>query len=121
MIRTFIIFAALIIANMMPPAAAKADTLEWTMRNDYPYIVYVRFFSKTYSNRAWPGGDESYIFDDGRNKTVRLSCRSGEKICFGGFTKSRRTYWGVGEYGSKGCKSCCRYCGEYYSTTDVLN
>lgn len=121
MIRNLFIFIALIVAHLAPPAPAKADVLEWTMRNDYPYTIYVRFFSKTYNNRAWPGGNDSYIFNDGFDKTVRLACEPGEYICFGGFTQSRQSYWGVGEYGNQGCSTCCRYCGEFYNTTDVLN
>ncbi|MEM6620135.1 MAG: hypothetical protein AAF761_08300 [Pseudomonadota bacterium] len=120
MIRALVYGLVVALTGILPPAAAKAETLEWTLRNNYPYIIYVKFYSKD-RGHVWPSRSRSYIFNDGNSKTVRLSCRRGEKICFGGFTKSRRTYWGVGEQGNKGCRSCCRYCGQYYSATDVLN
>lgn len=109
-----------IIASMpLTSVSAGADTLSWSLRNDHPYTVYVRFFSKEF-NRAWPGGENSYVFDDGRDRRVTLACNTGERICFGGFTKSRRAIWGVGEYGTESCEACCRICGDSYNTTDVF-
>ena len=120
MIRSFLIFVLFLLTSVLPPANAQADDLRLTMRSDYPYIIYVRFFSKTYSNRAWPGGNDSYIFNDSQNKSIHLACETGEKICYGAFPKSRSVYWGVGEYGNKGCNNCCFTCGDYYGNPVVL-
>ncbi|MEM7439366.1 MAG: hypothetical protein AAF393_07195 [Pseudomonadota bacterium] len=121
MIRAFVILVAAVLCQLPSVSPAKAQVLEWTMRNDHVYTVYVKFFSMNRRGHEWPGNGNTYVYSDGYPKTVRLSCRSGEKICFGGFTSSRQTWWGVGEFGNKGCQSCCRTCGEYYSATDVLN
>lgn len=114
---------ALLMANLTLPfmaPQAEADTLVWRMKSDHQYIVYVKFFSQRYE-RAWPGGGESYVFDDSRTHTLRLECESGEKICFGAFTKHESSVWGIGKYGDEGCQKCCRTCGSYYETIDVLN
>ena len=121
MIRALIILVAAVLVQLPTPSKVDAQVLEWTIRNNSYDTIYVKFFSKSRRGHEWPGGGDTYVYSDGYPKTVRLACRRGEKICFGGFTASRRTWWGVGEYGDRGCRSCCRTCGEYYSSTDVLN
>jgi hypothetical protein len=121
MIRLFLAAFVLSLLQSLVPQQAKADTLEWTLRNEYSYIVYIRFFSQTYNNRVWPGGEDTYIYDDSSDHRVTLACERGEKICFGGFNANRDLFWGLGEFGKKRCTTCCRTCGEYYSDVDVLN
>ena len=45
------------------------------------YAVELSFYSQTYRNRAWPGGDQVYILSDSDVHSYRLNCRKGEKIC----------------------------------------
>lgn len=120
MLRLIILAVTASLVLPLTAPQSRADTLSWELRNDHPYTVYVRFFSRTF-DRAWPGGEDTYIFDDGRDKLVTLACEPGEQICFGGFTKSRQSIWGVGEFGDGSCESCCRTCGGSYNTTDVFN
>lgn len=119
MIRLILALVFTVVSSPFISTQASADVLEWRMSSDYQYIVYVRFFSQRY-NRAWPGGNQSYVLDDSDTHLMRLECETGEKICFGGFTKSERTTWGVGPYGKGGCDSCCRTCGDWYDAVDSL-
>ena len=121
MIRTLLAMMIVLLGSPFSSSPANADVLEWRMKSDYRFIVYVRFFSNKYE-RAWPGGDESYVLDDSDRRLMRLSCEQGEKICFGAFTKNQSgPYWGVGRYGDEGCEKCCRTCGFTYDGIDVLN
>ena len=93
---------------------ASADEMTWHVKSNYPYIVYLEFYS-TIRNAAWPGGTEAYVLDDYERKTVTIRCRTGEKICYGAWTKDGRTTWGVGRGGGGSClgnRACCATCGE---------
>ena len=93
---------------------ASADDVTIHVKSSYPYIVYLEFYS-TIRNAAWPGGTLAYKLDDYETKRVTLSCRSGEKICYGAWTSDRRTTWGVGRGGGgtcRGIRACCFTCGE---------
>ena len=120
MIRLFLALFLISLFQTVAPSHGKAEELEWTLRNEHGSTVYVMFFSKTRSHN-WPGKGNTYVFNDAKNHTQRLSCRRGETICFGGFNAQRSLFWGVGEAGTKGCQTCCRVCGEYYTDVDVLN
>ena len=42
---------------------------------------------------------------------MKLICKRNEKVCFGGWWKSKPSiYWGVGQKGDKGCSACCYTC-----------
>ncbi len=121
MIRTLLATMILVLGSTVISTSASAGTLDWRIKSEYRYIVYVRFFSDKY-NRSWPGGDEAYVLKDSNNHLMRLSCESGEKICFGGFTDNESgSEWGVGRYGDSGCEKCCRTCGSTYGGIDVLH
>lgn len=120
MIRLVLILFLIGLAPSVMPKQAQAEELEWTLRNEHGATVYVLFFSKT-RNHVWPGGGNTYVFNDRGTHTQRLACRRGETICFGGFNADRSLFWGVGAAGTKGCTTCCRVCGEFYTDVDVLN
>lgn len=120
MIRLVLILLFACFFQVFISTASEAEELEWTLRNEHGGTVYVLFFSKMRSH-VWPGGGNTYVFSDAKNHTQHLSCRRGETICFGGFNAERSLFWGVGEAGTKGCQTCCRVCGEYYTDVDVLN
>ena len=119
MLRIFLV-ALILMSPVAPNAPAKADGLDWTVGNSTGGRLWIRFFSQ-WRDHVWPGGRDFYYVDPGQQSTVRMTCQTGEKICFGAINNNRSLYWGVGEFGRKGCQSCCRTCGEFYSNVTNLN
>ena len=60
----------------------------------------------------WPKGQsnvyvtQSYNVENG----VRVSCPSGQLVCYGAESADGGSSWGVGLDGNEGCSSCCRNC-----------
>lgn len=106
------LFAALLIAvASLWSGAASADTFTWVMKNGHPRILEVKFYSSD-RNVVWPGGNQVYKMTDRAQKNYRISCNTGEYICYGAWIagEPNGTYWGVGFGGKKGCKGCCYEC-----------
>lgn len=102
-----------------PPRAAPAETTPaydpngqtWIVKSMYAYKVQLTFFSQD-RNFAWPGGNEAYALYDSLEHTYNLSCRQGEKICYGAWPNGRSDiYWGVGADNNRSCSNCCERCG----------
>jgi len=102
-----VLIGLLVIAGSLPAAA---DVLTWKVRSTYPYIVYLEFYSQD-RDVAWPGGREVWVLRNSKWHTYRLNCRRGERICYGAWTDTRTSQWGVGEADSMGCRDCCAVCG----------
>jgi hypothetical protein len=62
--------------SVNPPTVAT-----FIMHNRDRYRIGLEFYSRTRSNHVWPGGDQQYNLS--RDQTYNLTCRPGEKICFG--------------------------------------
>ncbi len=108
---------AVVAATFGAVEAAKADSLKWTIRSDYPHIVSLEFYSQDY-RRAWPGDGQVYIVDDYDVREYSLSCETGETICYGAWVRGdSNKYWGVGLNNSQRCNDCCYTCG--YGDTDL--
>lgn len=107
--RIFALAVGLTLASTVSVETASAETFTWYMRSTYPYKVYVKFHSQTYS-RVWPAARRSWVLDDSRFRTFRLRCNYGELICYGATTRSGRVFWGVGLRNSKRCSTCCSRC-----------
>ena len=103
-----------ILAGAAQPAAA--ETFTFKMRNLYPHIIELRFYSKSRS-AVWPAGGKVWKMTTRDVVNYSLSCRSGEQICFGGTSGSRS--WGIGRDNVMGCKGCCYRCGN--AATDVID
>ena len=89
---------------------AMADEVTFVIRNSHPHAVYVELFSEDRSH-SWPGGDDGYYLDDGGTWDIDISCRSGEKICYGAWVDGDEdTFWGVGPDGDEDCQDCCTEC-----------
>jgi hypothetical protein len=87
------------------------------MRNLDRYIVHVKLHSKQ-RHWQWPAGNEVFTLKDSQFHTMRLTCRPGEKICYGAARSGNYAkYWGVGIQGRNGCRSCCMECGGSYRYT----
>ena len=89
---------------------ARADEVTFVIRNSHPYAVYVELYSDDRSH-VWPGGGNAYYLDDGGTWDIALSCRSGERICYGAWVDGDEdTFWGVGPGNKVSCGDCCYDC-----------
>src|SRR5262249_49416809 len=89
-------------------AAAEDETFRVKSMSDSN--VQIKFFSKN-RNHVWPGGGQVYGLNDFDEHTFKLSCNSGEQICYGAWvTGNGNRWWGVGPDGDKGCSNCCYTC-----------
>jgi hypothetical protein len=97
---------------MIAPATttAQAQQVTFEMTNEYGRDIQVSFYSEDRSH-SWPGGSEFYSLRRARDERWTLSCRKGEKICYGAWLAGdRSTYWGVGYNRSQRCDRCCVTC-----------
>jgi len=100
----------------------RAESLTWEFRSEHPKIVDVELYSDTRRGHVWPGNNKVYVLDDYSNKTIRISCRYGEKVCYGAWVRNRNnSYWGVGYNNRNRCRSCCYTCDGGSTKVIVLN
>lgn len=87
------------------------STLSWTVTNNClnGENISFRYFSET-RNWVWPSANQVFISTPGSNNTNRLTCNTGEKVCFGGRQPNHGYYWGVDWDHSKSCANCCFTC-----------
>ncbi|WP_296587652.1 hypothetical protein [Roseibium sp.] len=103
-------------------APASADTLLWRFQSKHPNIVDVELYSDSRRGHVWPGNNEIYVLDDYSTKTIRISCRYGESICYGAWVRNRtNSYWGVGYQNRNRCSNCCYTCDGGQTRVIVLN
>lgn len=115
------ILAAVLVLGFLPITQARAESLLFSIRNDYPYTLMLVFYSDD-RNWEWPGDDQAYVLDDNRIHDYPLNCNYGEKICYGAWPKgSRKYYWGVGQDRSHYCTDCCYICNGGETGVIVLN
>jgi hypothetical protein len=109
MLKNF--FRVLMVAVLLWPSlmtsAAQADTITFKMRSFASSPVSVKFHS-TSRKVVWPAGGKVWTLKDYKVIDIKLTCVTGEKICYGGFDARRS--WGVGRDGKAGCASCCATC-----------
>ena len=112
--RIGLLVASFFIAiSLLAPTHAAADEQIVSVKSNAEYKVHLKFFSQDY-NRTWPGPDSStvWVLADYARHTYNLSCRTGEKICYGAWVAGDRSeYWGVGASNRNSCTSCCFTCG----------
>ena len=105
-----------------PITASHAETLEWQFRSEHPKVVDVELYSHSRRGHVWPGNNKVYVLNDYSTKTIRISCRSGEKVCYGAWVRNRSNlYWGVGYKNRNRCSSCCYTCNGGSTKIIVLN
>ena len=101
---------------------AQAQSLEWRFESNHPNIVDVELYSQSRRGHVWPGNNKIYVLDDYSTKHINISCRSGEKICYGAWVRGDTgSYWGVGYKNGNGCKGCCYNCDGGVTKVQVLN
>ncbi len=107
--RRFVCFAAVVVAAATPGLAA-AQSLEWRFRSEHRNVVDVELYGQD-RDRVWPGGGEVYTLRDSSVRTIEISCRRGEKVCYGAWVRNTRSStWGSGPDGRQDCRSCCFIC-----------
>ncbi len=98
------------LAIALAPTVALSENLTFRIKSEHENVVSLEFYSQS-RNHVWPGNSKVYILDDYGTHTYNLSCRSGEKVCYGAWVRNRTsTYWGVGYNDRHGCESCCWIC-----------
>lgn len=93
-------------------APAQNGVVTFKFTNEAKYTIYMKMYSQN-RNHVWPSDSTHYVLDDSDERTARLACRVGEKICYGGAYRTDGTgsYWGTGYKGNKACRGCCLTCG----------
>lgn len=96
------------------PAAPElaANQLRWNMRNRSGQPIQLQYYSRT-RNWVWPGNGWVYNLPaDGKTYYSVITCKRGEKVCYGAWVAGNTNYyWGVGYGGKQGCTACCMICG----------
>ncbi len=90
--------------------AALADSITFKFKSNAEYSVGLEFTSQD-RNHQWPGDGNAYKIDDYDTHTYKLSCITGENICYGAWVENRDDlYWGVGMDNGNHCDDCCYIC-----------
>jgi len=98
--------------------ASRYVVMTWSFKSTPPDVVYLQLYGQ--DNKVWPAPDKYYKFDGRAAHKARIRCSLGEKICYGAWTDSNRS-WGVGK-GNKtvGCTDCCVPCSKGDTGTETL-
>jgi hypothetical protein len=109
-LRPIAAVALLVVTAWLAGAPARAADVTFMMQNNHPNAVEVELYSQD-RDHVWPGKGEVFVLDDGETKQMPLSCKEGEKICYGAWIQGDRdTYWGVGPDNKESCDDCCYTC-----------
>lgn len=99
-----------LIVGVFVVGEANAQSLEWRFKSEHRNVVSVELYSQD-RNHVWPGRNEVYTLDDYSTRIVDISCRRGEKICYGAWVRNTQSStWGAGRDGKEACRSCCFIC-----------
>ncbi len=108
--RRLAIAFAIVLAAFSFSAPVGAQSLEWRFKSEHPNVVDVELYSMN-RDHTWPGGNEVYTLRDYSTRNIDISCRRGEKICYGAWVRnSKSSTWGAGVDGKEDCDSCCFIC-----------
>jgi hypothetical protein len=119
MFKKLILFALTVTCLATPFTSAQSETLTWKIRSYHKNAVELAFYSEN-RNHLWPANNRVYSITDYDVHTIRLSCVSGEKVCYGAWVDGdASTYWGTDRGGKHGCKDCCYTCDG--RTTPIRN
>ncbi|WP_155190098.1 hypothetical protein [Roseibium denhamense] len=120
-VRAAILLVPFVIgATLANPASAQ--TIKWQFQSNHPNVVNVELYSDSRRGHVWPGSNRVYVLDDYSTKTINISCRYGETICYGAWVRNRNnSYWGVGYKNRNRCSSCCYQCDGGTTNVIVLN
>jgi len=84
--------------------------LTFLVESRYAFKMQIEFYSQD-RKVAWPGNGQAFNINDYKTHVYKLSCNSGEKICYGAWpTGSGSKYWGKGFDDRHSCDNCCARC-----------
>lgn len=105
---------------MAPAAQAQSVTMTWKFKAFHKNIVDIQFYSQNRRN-TWPGGNKVWSVKNFETQNIRISCVSGERICYGAWVRGTgSSYWGVGQNQKYSCTGCCYTC-QANTSTPVIN
>lgn len=105
---------------MAPAAQAQSVTMTWKFKAFHKNIVDIEFYSQNRRN-TWPGGGKVWSVKNFETQNIKISCVSGERICYGAWVRGTgSSYWGVGQKQKFSCTGCCYTC-QANSSTPVIN
>ncbi|MDB5650832.1 MAG: hypothetical protein JWL62_2352 [Hyphomicrobiales bacterium] len=106
---TVAVLSGMIMAALFA-SAASADSMTFRLRSFSKYAVDVAFYSQN-RQTVWPRPGRVYVLRDYNVTSYKLSCVSGERICYGGTVKGDAAhFWGVSSSGKQVCQECCYTC-----------
>ena len=114
--RAFLL--AFAVLALLPPAAARADSLTFWIMSDHDNEIAIEFSANP--NRYWPGYGESWLIDDYEQHSYVLNCERGESICYGAWEPNGDLRWGVGYQRDRRCEDCCYTCNGN-TETELIN
>jgi hypothetical protein len=99
------------IALLATAPAASAAEMVWPFKNTTSYDVDVQFYAPDRS-WVWPQPGRVFFVRPRGKDRFRVSCRRGERVCFGAWIRGHRSgsYWGAGPDARYGCTGCCYTC-----------
>jgi hypothetical protein len=101
---------------IVPPGSQPTGTTQtWQFTDSCAKFpsVNLRFFDQTDNVTVFPSPSTVFILDNGKTGTFPLSCKKGDKICFGACGSTDNSFVaGVGCDGKSGCSDCCRTCDD---------
>ncbi|WP_316858116.1 hypothetical protein [uncultured Cohaesibacter sp.] len=88
-----------------------AGSMHWRFTKQYSGAIDIKLFPIDRPAYSWPGKGKVYTMSSPEEWYLDISCRTGEKICYGASPRNgRKIYWGVGLKNEYGCKGCCYFC-----------
>lgn len=108
----------LLLGVMLAATGAQGQSSEgratFHVTNDTDERIAFGVFSKSRAH-SWPAHDRHWpLTQRGFKYTIAISCRIGEKLCYGGWVDAQNENgpsWGVGYGARQGCENCCTTCG----------
>ncbi|ESW73193.1 hypothetical protein X771_01525 [Mesorhizobium sp. LSJC277A00] len=109
----------LTLAVLLIATPAHAADMAFFVKNLRSQAVAVELFSRD-RKMSWPGGDQVFLIEPSSQKSVPISCMSGENICYGAWVNGNDAVSaGVGPDNDQPCDTCCFICVE--KTTETID
>ncbi|ESY00646.1 hypothetical protein NKK48_17445 [Mesorhizobium sp. C386A] len=109
----------LTLAALLIATPAHAADMAFFVKNLRSQAVAVELFSRD-RKMSWPGGDQVFLIEPSSQKSVPISCNSGENICYGAWVNGNDAISaGVGPDNDQPCDNCCFICVE--KTTETID
>ena len=116
---TVTLFRMAVLAALVCTHSAEAADMAFFVKNLRKEGVAVELFSRD-RETVLPGNGKVFMIDPNSQKSVPLSCNSGERICYGAWVDGNdQISAGVGPDNDQPCDNCCFICVE--KTTETID